>query len=203
MKRSRSLSLLLMGSLAFGAAGCGSDEPKVEESLSTFTSLAECVDSNIFTQAECVDLARSAVQASPRFSSKEECEATFGVGECQQPTAVASAGTSNSTEVAPRTTSSWMPLMMGFMAGRMLSGGGMMQGSQPLYKDPAAKAGDTRSFRTSTGESVSADNKGRVTKAPANIKQSLGHNAKPVMSRGGKASSGGFSGGKSFGSTGS
>jgi uncharacterized protein YgiB involved in biofilm formation len=169
----------------------------------TFTSLNECITSAIFSEAECADLAKSALAQTPRFASKEECEARFGAGACEGIGAAVSAVTgqqpsSNGTTV--RHGSSWMPLMMGFMAGRFLGGGGMMQGSQGLYRDPAAQPGqDARSYRTAGGEQVRADSKGRVSNPSPRLTQSMQHNAKPAMGRSGSGSRGGFSGGSSYG----
>lgn len=181
MKRSKSLSLLLMGSLAIGTTGCGRD--KNEESLHAFASVKECMASELFTRSECLDMERSAREESPKFSSLEECEAEYGTGACSSPT-------SNQSYV--HGGGIWMPMMMGFMAGRMMGNTGMMRGSQGLYKDTAAAAG-TNSFRTAAGDPVKADSKGRVTNSSPRLKQGLGHNAKPAAVRSGTGSKGGFS----------
>ena len=88
-----------------------------------------------------------------------------------------------------------MPMMMGFMAGRFLGGGGMMQGSQGLYRDPAANPQQGRSFRTATGDTVKPGPGGRVANPSPRITQSMQHNARPVMSRSGSGARGGFFGG--------
>ena len=198
-KRSKSLSLLLMGTLALGPAGCGSDRAEVDESFTTFTSLEQCNTSGLFTEDECRDFARTALLETPQFTSQEDCEATFGVGACQSPDAVtgqesvADAST-NSTQY--RHHSSWMPIMMGFMAGRYMGANGAMQGSQGLYRDTKAPQGSsTQNFRTATGESVASDAKGRVSNPSPALKQSVAHNAKPMTARSGGGSKGGFFGG--------
>ena len=131
MKRSKTLSLILMGSMVIGGAGCSGE--KADENMYTFTSLDECVTSAIFSEAECRDLAKSALAQSPRFNNKEECEAQFGEGACENGPAQRQAdGT-----VHQGSGSMWMPMMMGFMAGRFLGGGGRMQGSQGLFRHTA------------------------------------------------------------------
>ncbi len=175
MKRSRSLSLIVMGTLALSASGCG--EQKIEEELHAFSSISECVSSGAFTETECYDFARQAVAQSPSFTSKAECEAQFGEGNCE--------ASSSSSGRSP-----WMPILAGYMAGRFLSGGSMMQNSQGLYRDRSG----ANAFRTANGEGVKTDARGRVTNPSTRLTQSMSHNAKPAVARGGSGSRGGFSG---------
>lgn len=207
MKRSKALSLVLMGSLTLGTAGCGTD--RVEEGMYTFTSLSDCTASALFTEAECRELAGNALAQTPRFGTLQDCEAQFGEGACAQPAAAggrpaASAesgqpGAPGGTVVQQQSGGSWMPMMLGFMAGRFLGGGGMMQNSQGLYRDPAANPQQGRSFRTAGGETVKADPKGKVTNPNSRLTQSMSHNAKPAKGRSIAGSRGGFSGGSAFG----
>lgn len=177
MKRSKSLSLLLMGTLAAGTSGCSRAQD--EESLHAFGSVSECTSSGLFTESECMDMERSALEESPKFTSLEQCEAEYGAGACSSQQSYVHGG------------GVWMPMMMGFMAGRMMGNAGMMRGSQGLYKDTAASG--TNSFRTAGGDSVRADAKGRVTNPSPSLKQSVSHNAKPAAVRSGSGSKGGFS----------
>ena len=200
MKRSRSISLILMGSLVLGSSGCGSDN--ADEAMYTFTNINECVTSGLFSEAECAEFAKSALAQTPRFSSKEECERTFGADACvgaPAQSADASAST-NGTTVRPYSGSSWMPMMMGFMAGRFMSGGAMMQGSQGLYRDSAQTQPGARTFRTAGGETIRPDARGRVANPSPKLTQSMSHNAKPAMGRAGGGSRGGFFGGMGGGS---
>ena len=196
MKRSKALSLILMGSLTVGTAGCGTD--RADEAMYTFTSLDECYSSAIFSEAECKDLARSALAETPKFSSREDCEAQFGEGACEGQPAKTAAGSDGST-VQQHSGGMWMPMMMGFMAGRFLSGGGMMQGSQGLYRDPAANPQQGRSFKTAGGESVKPGPGGKVSNPTPRMTQAMSHQAKPVVGRSGSGARGGFSGGSSGG----
>ena len=199
MKRSRSLSLVLMGSLVLG--GCGSD--KTEEGLYTFTTINECVTSGLFSEDECGEFAKNALAQTPRFSSIDECESRFGKDACID-AATMNAETvadSSGAKVQPHSGSSWMPMMMGFMAGRFMSGNAMMQSSQGLYRDPAQmRQSGTRIFRTAGGETVSPDAKGRVTAPSPRITQEMAHNAKPLMNRSGSGARGGFFSGGGGGS---
>lgn len=189
MKRSKAISLLLMGSLSLGTTGCGSE--RAEEGTYTFTSMDECVTSAIFDEAECRELAANALAQTPKFTSLEECEAQFGVGACANPQSQTG---QDGTALQHGSGGMWMPMMMGFMAGRFLGGGGMMRGSQGLYRDPAANPGQGASYRTSGGETVKPGPGGKVANPSPRMTQSMSHNAKPVMGRSGTSSRGGFAG---------
>jgi len=197
MKRSRSLSLLLMGSVLM--VGCSEQQTPEQEVFSTFTTVQECVTSGLFEENECREMALSAIAQNPKFNSLAECEQQFGQGQCQQPEQNAQVA-KGETVVQPHSGGMWMPMMMGFMAGRMMGGGGFMQGAQPLFRDPGATtAAGERNFRTAGGERVRADASGRVSSPTPTMRQNLGHVAKPAAPRASKASSGGFFGGSRYG----
>lgn len=198
MKRSKALSLILMGSIAVGSSGCGRE--KAEEGTYTFTSLDECVNSAIFSETECRELALDALAQTPRFTSREDCEREFGAESCDKMSGNAGGPVTaaDGSQVQQHSGGYWMPMMMGFMAGRFMGGGRMMQGSQGLYRDPAANPQQGRSFRTAGGETVKPGTGGRVTPTPR-MTQSMAHKAKPAMGRVGGGTRGGFSGGKTFG----
>lgn len=192
MKKSRYISMLLVGALLVGGSACSQQplDPK-DEVFSTFTTIEECTTSGLFSPNECMELARNAIAQSPRFNSLEECEAQFGQGQCNNLPANPQEDPSQGQNVQQGSGSSWMPMMMGFMAGRMLGGGGFTQGAQPLYRDPGAPQG-SRSFRTPTGDVVRPDASGRVTNPSPKLKQNLSQQSKPVMKRTAPKSRGGF-----------
>ncbi len=204
MKKSKALSLILMGSVAFGSAACSSNN--VEERFDAYTSVDECIRTNVYSAEECKSMAMDALLQSPTFASKEDCEAQFGVEACQNtPDAAklaAAPDAAKSEEVQPRTTSSWMPMMMGFMAGRYMANGAAMQGSQPLYGDKTA-AGTGQNLRTASGETVMRDASGKVSNPSTTMKQSVSHTAKPVTGRTSTSAKSGFNSGKTSGSLGS
>lgn len=198
-KSSKSLSLVLMGTLSVGLAGCGSDD-KITEEFKAYSSIDECVKEQIFTPQECREGAVDAVRQNPQFADKTECEQKFGEGNCKEREAVADAG-----ETRTERRSSWMPLLAGYMMGRYMGGSGPMQGAQPLYQQQQppssttrATGGFARSFRTLGGESVQTDAKGKVTNTTQNMRQGFSKSAKPYVSRaaGGSKSRGGFFGGR-------
>ena len=212
MKRSRSLSIVLMSSLSLGLAGCG-DEP-VKEEFQTFNSLSDCVSSGEFTAAQCQSMADEAKKQAPKFASKEECEKAFGIGACEtEQTAAAPGaqatqnGTTSLTDSSHRSGSSWMPLMAGYMMGRFMSGGTAMQGAQPLFRgseQPQQGAAGTttttsRVYRTAGGETVRTDPSGRVANPSTSVRQGFSQSAKPFNARTMTTSRGGFGGSSKFG----
>lgn len=188
-KTTKSLSLVLMGSLTMALGGCGSDKPS--EEFRAYNSIEECVKDDVFSPQECKEMAIAAVEQSPKFNSLAECEAEYGQGACKAREEVASG----------ERRSSWMPLLAGYMAGRYLSGGSMMRGSQPLYP-PQQQAGTqpgattARTYRTLGGGSLQADAGGKVTSPTSSIKNGFAKTAKPYVARTKTSSRSGFSGAK-------
>lgn len=196
-KGSKSLSLVLMGSLTVALGGCGAEE--TTEDFRAYSTVDECINEQIFSQAECREMAVAAVQQNPKFASQAECEQEFGAGECTQPE-----NATGENVQGERQGSSWMPLLAGYMVGRYLGGGGMMQGAQPLYKQPAqagqqgaAGARTSGGFRTLGGSAIQTDAKGKVTNPPQSVRQGFTKSAKPYVSRAGSGTRGGFAGGSS------
>jgi uncharacterized protein YgiB involved in biofilm formation len=137
MKRSRSVKLVAMGTGLLLVAAC--DEAKVDTAL--FESVKQCTGLG-FTAQECETNYKAAqsthINAAPKYTKREECEADFGAEKC---------------EVAPQRTagggSIFMPLMAGYMMGSLL-GGGRRGIAQPLYKS----ANDRSTFRTADNKNV-------------------------------------------------
>lgn len=204
-KRTKSLSLVLMGSLTVGLGGCASDD--VAEEFKAYGTVDECVKEQIFTAQECRDMAVAAVAQNPKFADKAECEREFGEGNCQT--------YEQKDQTAQSGGSSWMPLIAGYMMGRYLGGGGFMQGAQPLYNQPGAgdkaspagagrtSGGFSRSYRTLGGGNVQADAGGKIAAPSDAVRKGFTRSAKPYAPRSGVGTRGGFSGSKNFGSSGS
>jgi uncharacterized protein YgiB involved in biofilm formation len=109
MKRSKRVvltTLTMAGAVTL--QGCGGDEPSVD--AFPYASVAECQSAGDVPASECQTAYTQAManheQAAPRFESQPLCEEQFGAGQCQQR--------------AAGTGSVWMPLLAGFMVGRML-----------------------------------------------------------------------------------
>jgi len=176
MKRSKKAALVLMVPAAtFLFTGCGEER----EQAMVYTDVKGCVQSSMSSAEQCqADFQTAAAlhpQVAPKYLSKDECETDFGAGKC---------------ETAPQQTTSggsvFMPLMMGYMAGQMMSRGAGAQNlrgaersniaTQPLYK-----SGDDRStFRTATNAPV-AKGIGPISLRPSQVKPQMGQ----VVRRGG------------------
>lgn len=121
MKKSRSIRLVLLGSASIALAACGEDGPPQDAKF--FSNVQEC--SSVYSDASCREAEAQAQQAllqeAPRFSRKEECEAEFGVGNCETKESASGGG------------SFFMPLLMGYMMGNMLGGNRF---SQPVFRGP-------------------------------------------------------------------
>ncbi|MEY0302051.1 DUF1190 family protein [Providencia manganoxydans] len=120
-----------------------------DETVSLYTNAQDCSQANP-SQAEQCTLAynnalQEAAKTAPKYATQADCIAEFGESMCTQAPAQASfagTNTSNGEQTAQAQSSSgsmWMPLMMGYMMGRMMGGGAP---SQPLFssKNPASPA---------------------------------------------------------------
>ena len=238
----KSLSLVLMTSLALGGLGCSSEpEAQQTEEFRTFSTVGECIRSGAFTDAQCEEEFKQALTQTPKFTSLADCEQAFGAGNCGDnplgqavssaaqavglPGATqtdASQAEASKTEAAQNGTQqltqnsayqsggSWMPLMAGFMMGRMLSGGSMFQGSQPLFRDKPQAGGTTpaggttaagSTFRTATGDVVKTDAAGRVSNPGTAIRKGFQSTAKPAVARGTTTSRSGLGSSSGYGTS--
>ncbi len=200
-KRSKSLSLVLMGSLTLGVAGCGDE--KIAEEFKAYRSIDECARDGDYSQQECRDMAVAAVKQNPRFADQTECEKEFGAGNCR-PADAADAQQLAAGNGTRRTGMSWMPLMAGYMMGRYMGASGPMYGAQPLYNQPqqpgaAARSsgGFATSYRTAGGGTVTPDATGKIANPPSSVRQGFAGTARSYAPRAGGVSRGGFSGGTS------
>jgi uncharacterized protein YgiB involved in biofilm formation len=133
MKRSMTVSLVLLGSAAMGLTGC---KPKAE----SYPSVEACEAAGEQTDQECRDgfaAAQKEHETSARhFQSRDECVAAYGPTGCEE-------------RHSEGGGSFFMPMMMGYMLGRGF-------GYHPLYQDPNRQngmvgAGGTRFNGYSTG----------------------------------------------------
>ena len=173
MKRSKKAALVLMvPATTFLLAGCV-EEP---EQAMVFNAPSECSSDGFGSTEACLAAYQAAQdlhpQVAPKYLSTTECETDFGVGQC---------------ETAPQQTTSggsvFMPMMMGYMMGSMLSrpqaGSQNFQQSssngrsniptQPLYKS----RDDRSTFRTASNKPV-AKGTGMVSLRPSGLKPQVG-----------------------------
>ena len=112
-------------------AGCGEER----EQAMVFSSVNECETSSLVAPEQCrADFAEAAAlhpTVAPKYVSREACETDFGAASCE-PVQVEGQQQASSGGM-------FMPLMMGYLAGRMLSGGQAPQAGQaPNTNQPAA-----------------------------------------------------------------
>lgn len=149
-------------SAVFMLAAC----EQADETVSMYQNADDCSAANPGKSAQCTTAFNSAkeeaVKTAPKYASREDCVAEFGEGQCQQAPAQAGVGTTNAESQS--SGSFWMPLMAGYMMGRMM-GGGMGQ-QQPLFssKNPASPANGK--FVDASGKSFGAATPGRTMTVP-------------------------------------
>jgi uncharacterized protein YgiB involved in biofilm formation len=150
MKRSKSLKLALMSATVLTVAAC--DNP---EEVAIFETLDQCINQAGFEREYCEANMQTAkqehVRVAPKYTSVGDCEADFGPEQC---------------ETAPQTTqnggSVFMPLMMGYMMGSMLSNNSRVA-TQPLYRSKDNPA----NFRTADNQKIAG--KTGITKVPGSV----------------------------------
>lgn len=124
-----------------------------DETVSLYTNAQDCSQANP-SQAEQCTLAynnalQEAAKTAPKYATQEDCIAEFGEAMCTQAPAQASfssTNTGNGEQTAQAQSSSgsmWMPLMMGYMMGRMMGGGAP---SQPLFSSKTQLAQQTENL---------------------------------------------------------
>ncbi|ARO15462.1 hypothetical protein BVG79_02122 [Ketogulonicigenium robustum] len=202
MKRSARLIPLTIGlaASAFALSACKPEVTEVDAQL--FPDTASCyaaADSlqSTFSRADCDNVAADAqaqhAATAPRYDALAACEAEYGTGNCE--TAQNTGGGGGSF---------FMPLLMGYLMGNMLSGG--RHAAQPLYSKPGGgytTADRGTSFNSNSGSSrVNASSFGSA--ATATRGGTSAGNTRPVaapMSQSSVRSTGGFGGGFGGGSS--
>ncbi|WP_092875432.1 DUF1190 family protein [Izhakiella capsodis] len=151
--RARHLTpVALAVSAVFMLAGC----EQSDQTVSMYQNVDDCTKANPGQSEQCKishdNALKEAEKTAPKYATREECIAEFGEGQCQQ-TAQASAGGG----------SFWMPLMAGYMMGRMM-GGGFAQ--QPLFtsRNPASPANGK--FVDASGRNYGSATSGRNISVP-------------------------------------
>lgn len=151
MKRSRSIRLALLGTVGLvGLAGC--DDTPVASEGQFFRDAGEC--RKVLDAATCDSQFAAAqkehVRTAPKFASKEQCEAQFGAANCTTApapdgaaaqgtgTGTAASGTTGQQTAQSSSGSFFMPLMLGYLGGQLMSR--MGQPAQPVYRDAQNRA---------------------------------------------------------------
>lgn len=148
----------------FMLAGC----EKTDETISLYQNADDCSSANPGKSEQCTtaynNAQKEAVKTAPKYATREDCVAEFGEGQCQQTPAQAGVGTTNNAE-AQQSGSFWMPLMAGYMMGRMM-GGGAGFAQQPLFTSRAPGSPANGKFVDASGKSFGNATPGRTMTVP-------------------------------------
>lgn len=145
----------LVVSAAFFLSGC----EKSDETVKLYQNASDCSAANPGQDQQCASAYNNALKeaerTAPKYATKADCIAEFGEGQCQPAPSQASVAGENQAQ-AQSGGSFWMPLMAGYMMGRMMSGG---FAQQPLFtsRNPASPA---------YGQYTDASGKGYGTATP-------------------------------------
>ncbi|CAI0860228.1 DUF1190 family protein [Serratia fonticola] len=133
-------------SAVFMLAGC----EQADETVSLYKNADDCSTSNPSMSEQCTtaynNALKEAEKTAPKYATREDCVAEFGEAQCTQ--APAQAGMAAESQSSG---SMWMPLMAGYMMGRMMSGGGYAQ--QPLFSSKNAASPANGKFVDASGKS--------------------------------------------------
>ncbi|CDL79373.1 conserved exported hypothetical protein [Xenorhabdus cabanillasii JM26] len=124
-----------------------------DETVSLYTNADECSQANPSQSEQCTTAYNSALKeaekTAPKYATREDCVAEFGEQQCTQ--APAQAGVGNQAQAQSSSGSFWMPLMAGYMMGRLM--GGNSAPSQPLFSSKSASSPANGKFVDATGKS--------------------------------------------------
>ncbi|MBI3506301.1 MAG: DUF1190 domain-containing protein [Proteobacteria bacterium] len=137
------LRLVLLASVAALALTACDDKPDVASQFVRDEAQCASQDNPGSCRQALMDARKEHVRTAPAFASKDDCEARFGIENCQPvadvkptETQLAAAGT-QPQQVREANGSFFMPLLAGYMMGR-IAGGGFA--AQPLYRDTENRA---------------------------------------------------------------
>lgn len=158
------IALSLFVALSVSACG-GSDDT---EQLTIYSDVQDCISNNPNLVAECNAVyegaIKEAIETAPKYASIEECTADFGAENCQ---AVPPATDPSLASAQQQSSGSFfMPLLAGFMMGKMMSGmNGNNMAHKPVYS-PKDATGRPTNFYDSSGKSYGAAQSGKTVSVP-------------------------------------
>ncbi|WP_445375603.1 DUF1190 family protein [Photorhabdus tasmaniensis] len=138
-----------------------------DETVSLYMNADDCSQTNPSQSEQCTltynNALKEAEKTAPKYATKEDCIAEFGEAQCTQAPAQAGLGSISTTDGSSTAANSnaqaqpqqsgsiWMPLMAGFMMGRLMGGGAAP--SQPLFSSKSATSPANGKFVDATGKS--------------------------------------------------
>jgi uncharacterized protein YgiB involved in biofilm formation len=133
--------LLLASAVALALAACEDPNKEISQFIRDEAQCTSQSDPSACRQA-LMDARTAHARTAPAFATREACESAFGAANCQAatgtpaPEQVAAAQAHDPSQPQQQAQQAgggfFMPLLMGYMMGRM-AGGGM--GAQPVYRD--------------------------------------------------------------------
>ncbi|SUG72176.1 lipoprotein [Salmonella enterica subsp. enterica] len=118
----------------FMLAGC----EKSDETVSLYQNADDCSAANPGKSAECTtaynNALKEAERTAPKYATREDCVAEFGEGQCQQAPAQAGMAPENQAQAQQSSGSFWMPLMAGYMMGRLMAAAQALRNSRCLAR---------------------------------------------------------------------
>ncbi|MBD2781007.1 DUF1190 family protein [Xenorhabdus szentirmaii] len=126
-----------------------------DETVSLYTNADECSQANPSQSEQCKTAYNTALKeaekTAPKYATREECVAEFGEQQCTQTPTQAGVGQAQAQSSGG---SFWMPLMAGYMMGRLMGGmGSSAAPSQPLFTSKSASSPANGKFVDATGKS--------------------------------------------------
>lgn len=188
-KRSRHVALVLAGTATLALAACEDDRVDAQSFPDLESCIAASKDNGLwFTEEDCrtnfAAAQKEYLETAPRYELKELCEQEHGAGNCgSDPAAQDAAG--QSTAQNSGGGFSFMPLLVGYMMGSMLSrGGGIF--SQPMVNTPDGR------YSTPKGDQKFASNSGAGKVASSTFQRAPSTIGKAPMSAAQVSKRGGF-----------
>lgn len=155
MRRSRAIKLLLLSSAgALTLTACDDVDSLTKQGFVGDEKQCASVHNPDDCRQALMDARIEHARTAPAFTSKDECEGQFGAGNCEtqvaaassssSPSSVRSTSGSDATKAPTQSggeqsfggTGMFVPMLMGFMMGRSLSG----LSARPVYRDASNTA---------------------------------------------------------------
>lgn len=131
---------------------------KSDQKVALYQNADECSKANPSASAQCAAAFKQAkaeaAKTAPKYANREDCVAEFGGSQCTQ------GGMSVESQHGG---SMWMPLMAGFMMGRMMNGS---YAQQPLFTSRSANSPANGKFVDASGKSYGPATTGRSINVP-------------------------------------
>ncbi|AYH46540.1 hypothetical protein B6N31_01815 [Dickeya fangzhongdai] len=143
--------------LAVGAVFVLSGCEKTDETVSLYQNADDCSRANPAMKDQCAatynNALKEAERTAPKYATREECVAAFGESQCTQSSTTSTTSATNTTaSAAPQQSGSfWMPLMAGFMMGKLMGGNNFAQ--QPVFSPRTPNSPANGSYVDASGKS--------------------------------------------------